>query len=228
MREGNSGHALAWPAAPQPWEGRSSLQYLSPPSPPCSYSVVNSLRSSAHSMRKTLLVSLLQPPPEVLGLFGERTCCRCHPRCLCRWPKALVRSSPVCSSFPCSTTASLTLPLLPNHPPVPQPLQNNTPDDLLLLTDGRVLFHGPVPEALPHFLSLGFACPVRKDPASWLQEITTPGGIARARLCVWLGGGLCAGDGQAGMQFGGLGWGMRSHHSLLHTYFRDHSLQSAS
>lgn len=82
------------------------------------YSVVKSLRSIAHSLRKTLIVSLLQPPPEVLGLF----------------------------------------------------------DDLMLLTDGRVLFHGPVTEALPFFGTLGFVCPVRKDPASWLQEITTPVG----------------------------------------------------
>ncbi len=38
------------------------------------------------------------------------------------------------------------------------------------------MFHGPVAEALPFFASLGFECPVRKDPASFLQEVTTPKG----------------------------------------------------
>ena len=38
------------------------------------------------------------------------------------------------------------------------------------------MFHGPVGEALPFFAQLGFACPVRKDPASFLQEVTTPKG----------------------------------------------------
>lgn len=38
------------------------------------------------------------------------------------------------------------------------------------------MFHGPVGEALPFFATLGFDCPVRKDPASFLQEVTTPKG----------------------------------------------------
>ncbi len=40
------------------------------------------------------------------------------------------------------------------------------------------MFHGPVEEALPFFASLGFECPVRKDTASFLQEVTTPKGMA--------------------------------------------------
>ena len=47
-------------------------------------------------------------------------------------------------------------------------------DDLLLLTDGKVIFHGPVRRALPFFASLGFDCPTRKDPGSFLQEVTSP------------------------------------------------------
>lgn len=42
-------------------------------------------------------------------------------------------------------------------------------DDILLLTDGRVMYHGPVGEVLAHFRSLGYACPIRKDPGSFLQ-----------------------------------------------------------
>ncbi len=41
------------------------------------------------------------------------------------------------------------------------------------------MFHGPVHEAAPFFASLGFECPVRKDTASFLQEVTTPKGAAQ-------------------------------------------------
>ncbi|BDA47962.1 ABC transporter G family member 36 [Coccomyxa sp. Obi] len=58
----------------------------------------------------------------------------------------------------------------------PAPEVYNLFDDVLLLTDGQLMFHGPVAEALPFFASLGFECPVRKDPASFLQEVTTPKG----------------------------------------------------
>jgi ABC-type multidrug transport system ATPase subunit/ABC-type multidrug transport system permease subunit len=49
-------------------------------------------------------------------------------------------------------------------------------DDLLLLAGGRVLFHGPVGEAVPFFESLGFRMPPRKEPAAWLMELTTAPG----------------------------------------------------
>ncbi len=51
----------------------------------------------------------------------------------------------------------------------------------------QLMFHGPVHEALPFFASLGFNCPVRKDPASFLQEVTTPKGtplLSPFPLCV--------------------------------------------
>lgn len=38
------------------------------------------------------------------------------------------------------------------------------------------MYHGPVADVLPHFECLGFACPPRKDLASFLQEISTPAG----------------------------------------------------
>lgn len=44
------------------------------------------------------------------------------------------------------------------------------------------MFHGPVHEALPFFASLGFNCPVRKDPASFLQEVTTSKGTPPCQL----------------------------------------------
>ena len=47
----------------------------------------------------------------------------------------------------------------------------------MTLTCRQVCFHGPVDEAIPFFRSLGFDCPIRKDPANFLQEVTTPKGI---------------------------------------------------
>jgi ABC-2 type transporter len=49
-------------------------------------------------------------------------------------------------------------------------------DDLLLLAGGRLLYHGPIEGALPHFAGLGLVCPPRKDVPSFLLEITTPAG----------------------------------------------------
>ncbi|GBF90608.1 ABC transporter G family member protein [Raphidocelis subcapitata] len=49
-------------------------------------------------------------------------------------------------------------------------------DDVLLMADGAILYHGPVDGALPHFASLGLVCPRRKDLASFLQEASTPAG----------------------------------------------------
>ena len=53
----------------------------------------------------------------------------------------------------------------------------------------KVMYHGPVAGALPFFASLGFVCPVRKDPGSFLQEVTTPKGARRPHMAVivpWL------------------------------------------
>eukprot|EP00889_Picochlorum_renovo_P001436 jgi/Picre1/28466/NNA_003870.t1 len=80
------------------------------------FSVINSLRDACHVFERTVVVSLLQPPPEVMELF----------------------------------------------------------DDLLLLTDGKVLYHGSLAGAIPFFSQIGFDCPVRKDPGSFLQEVTSP------------------------------------------------------
>lgn len=82
------------------------------------FSVVQSLRNACHAFERTVVVSLLQPAPEVMELF----------------------------------------------------------DDLLLLTDGKVIFHGPMGDVLPFFSRLGFDCPARKDPGSFLQEVTSPVG----------------------------------------------------
>lgn len=51
-------------------------------------------------------------------------------------------------------------------------------DDVLLLAEGRVVYHGPTGGAVPFFASLGLACPERKDVPSFLLEVTTPAGQA--------------------------------------------------
>ncbi|KAF6263806.1 ABC-2 type transporter-domain-containing protein [Scenedesmus sp. NREL 46B-D3] len=60
-------------------------------------------------------------------------------------------------------------------------------DDLLLLANGKMLYHGPLEHAMRHFTQMGFTCPVRKDIPSFLLEITTPAGAQRSsRLCTTL------------------------------------------
>ncbi|GLI71055.1 hypothetical protein VaNZ11_015971 [Volvox africanus] len=82
------------------------------------FTVVRWLSQAAKALQMTIMASLLQPPPEVFGLF----------------------------------------------------------DDVILLTEGRVLYHGPVKDVVDHFRTLGLDCPDRKDVPSFLLEITTPTG----------------------------------------------------
>jgi ABC-type multidrug transport system ATPase subunit len=42
-------------------------------------------------------------------------------------------------------------------------------DDLVLLSDGMVIYSGPVEEVVPYFESLGYKLPDRMDAADWLQ-----------------------------------------------------------
>lgn len=48
-------------------------------------------------------------------------------------------------------------------------------DDVMLLSSGRLVFHGPREMILPFFDSLGFVCPAEKGEADFLQEVTTLG-----------------------------------------------------
>ena len=44
-------------------------------------------------------------------------------------------------------------------------------DDVLLLSEGCVVFHGPREKVLPFFEERGFKCPERKGVADFLQEV---------------------------------------------------------
>ncbi|KAG0499331.1 hypothetical protein HPP92_004022 [Vanilla planifolia] len=46
-------------------------------------------------------------------------------------------------------------------------------DELILLSEGYVVFHGPREMALPFFAYCGFVCPDRKPAADFLQEVTS-------------------------------------------------------
>ncbi|KAK7839277.1 pleiotropic drug resistance protein 1 [Quercus suber] len=46
-------------------------------------------------------------------------------------------------------------------------------DDIILLSDGQVVYQGPRENALEFFESMGFKCPERKGVADFLQEVTS-------------------------------------------------------
>ncbi|GLE07389.1 hypothetical protein PINS_up017551 [Pythium insidiosum] len=79
------------------------------------YDIIKTQRSIAQKFRKTVVIALLQPSPEVFALF----------------------------------------------------------DDVLILNEGRVMYHGPRDQALGYFESLGFKCPPRRDVADFLLDVGT-------------------------------------------------------
>lgn len=79
------------------------------------FDIVNSMKSLAVNFRTTVVLSLLQPSPEVFALF----------------------------------------------------------DDVLLLNNGHVIFHGQREQALPYFETLGFRCPPRRDVADFLLDLAS-------------------------------------------------------
>jgi ABC-type multidrug transport system ATPase subunit len=44
-------------------------------------------------------------------------------------------------------------------------------DDIILLTDGQIVYQGPIENVLEFFESIGFKCPERKGVADFLQEV---------------------------------------------------------
>lgn len=46
-------------------------------------------------------------------------------------------------------------------------------DDIILLTDGQIVYQGPREHVLEFFESMGFKCPERKGVADFLQEVTS-------------------------------------------------------
>ncbi|KAG6582855.1 ATP-binding Cassette (ABC) Superfamily [Phytophthora cinnamomi] len=79
------------------------------------FDIITTQRSIAKKFRKTVVISLLQPSPEVFDLF----------------------------------------------------------DDVVILNEGHVMYHGPRAEALDYFEGLGFKCPPRRDVADFLLDLGT-------------------------------------------------------
>ncbi|CAN0916650.1 ABC transporter G family member 31 [Linum grandiflorum] len=79
------------------------------------YQIVKCMSNFVHLMEGTVLMALLQPPPETFDLF----------------------------------------------------------DDLILLSEGHLVYSGPRSEVLEFFESLGFRLPPRKGVADFLQEVTS-------------------------------------------------------
>ncbi|WVZ66097.1 hypothetical protein U9M48_015371 [Paspalum notatum var. saurae] len=77
--------------------------------------IVKYIRQMVHVMNNTVMISLLQPPPETYNLF----------------------------------------------------------DDIILLSEGYIVYHGPRENILEFFESAGFRCPERKGVADFLQEVTS-------------------------------------------------------
>ena len=46
-------------------------------------------------------------------------------------------------------------------------------DDIILMSEGKIVYHGPRSSALEFFESCGFRCPERKGVADFLQEVNT-------------------------------------------------------
>ncbi|KAK4493468.1 hypothetical protein RD792_006030, partial [Penstemon davidsonii] len=76
------------------------------------YQIVCYLQQLAHTIDATILVSLLQPAPDIFDLF----------------------------------------------------------DDIILMAEGKIVYHGPRIHVLEFFQSCGFKCPTRKGVADFLQE----------------------------------------------------------
>lgn len=45
-------------------------------------------------------------------------------------------------------------------------------DDIILLSEGQIVYQGPRDSALGFFASMGFQCPERKNAADFLQEVS--------------------------------------------------------
>ncbi|KAG9445118.1 hypothetical protein H6P81_016458 [Aristolochia fimbriata] len=53
----------------------------------------------------------------------------------------------------------------------PQPETFELFDDIILLSEGKIVYQGPRENALEFFASMGFKCPERKNTADFLQEV---------------------------------------------------------
>ena len=65
----------------------------------------------------------------------------------------------------------------------PQPEAYDLFDDVLLMAEGSIIYHGPREDIVPFFESCGFKCPERKGVPDFLQEVTSKKDQAIAFRC---------------------------------------------
>ena len=65
----------------------------------------------------------------------------------------------------------------------PQPEAYDLFDDVLLMAEGSIIYHGPREDIVPFFESCGFKCPERKGVPDFLQEVTSKKDQASAFRC---------------------------------------------
>ena len=53
----------------------------------------------------------------------------------------------------------------------PAPEAFNLFDDVIIMSEGQIVYHGPCDDVLQFFEYCGFMCPERKDIADFLQEV---------------------------------------------------------
>lgn len=53
----------------------------------------------------------------------------------------------------------------------PAPETFNLFDDVILMAEGKIVYHGPCNHVLQYFEDCGFKCPERKGVADFLQEV---------------------------------------------------------
>ena len=58
----------------------------------------------------------------------------------------------------------------------PPPETFNLFDEIILMTEGQIIYHGPRDEAVPYFSSIGYDVPPSVDVADFLQELPTEEG----------------------------------------------------
>lgn len=55
-------------------------------------------------------------------------------------------------------------------------------DDIVLLTEGKIVYQGPRENVLEFFEAMGFRCPERKGVADFLQEVRDPQVFSRLHV----------------------------------------------
>lgn len=58
----------------------------------------------------------------------------------------------------------------------PEPETYNLFDDIILVSEGYIVYQGPRESVLDFFLLMGFKCPERKGVADFLQEVSINSG----------------------------------------------------